>query len=272
MATAVLQEKNTRITVAGYGLAVRQLHHPETTGEPGPVLVFLHEALGCITQWRDFPESLAMATNCDALIYDRPGNGRSAPLKSSRKPDYLSREALEILPTLLQALNIPKVILVGHSDGASIALLFAAAFPEMTTAVICEAAHVFVEEITLKGIRAAVENYYQSDVPEKLARHHGKNTEPMVKAWYETWLSTAFRSWDITDVLPQITTPLLLLQGTDDEYGTTAQLEAIANGAQGSAEIHLLAKCGHTPHRQQREATLVKMTHFICSVLSKSAR
>lgn len=271
MTTAALQETNTRITVAGYELAVRQLHHPAKTDAPGPVLVFLHEALGCITQWRDFPEALAMATGCDALIYDRPGHGRSAPLKSLRKPDYLSREALDILPTLIEELNISRIILVGHSDGASIALLFAAAFPEMTAAAICEAAHVFVEEITLKGIRAAVENYYQSDVPEKLARHHGKNTEPMVKAWYETWLSAAFRHWDITDILPQITAPLLLLQGTDDEYGTTAQLDAIANGVHGPSEIHLLTECSHTPHRQQRETTLAKMARFISTILSPNA-
>lgn len=271
MTTAVLQERDRRVTVAGYQLAVRQLHHPEKNGESRPVLVFLHEALGCITQWRDFPETLAIATGCDALIYDRPGHGRSAPLKSPRTPDYLSREALDILPALLQELNISQIIPVGHSDGGSIALIFAAAFPEMTTAVICEAAHVFVEEITLEGIRAAVENYYQSDVPEKLARHHGENTEPMVRAWYETWLSTAFRNWDISDVLPQISAPLLLLQGSDDEYGTAAQLDAIANGTQGSAEIHLLAECGHTPHRQQREATLAKMTHFISSLLSNNA-
>ncbi len=270
MTTAVLQEIDIRVIVAGYQLAVRQLHHGEKVGESRPVLVFLHEALGCITQWRDFPEALAIATGCDALIYDRPGHGRSAPLKSPRKPDYLTREALDILPALLQELNISEIIPVGHSDGGSIALIFAAAFPEKTRAAICEAAHVFVEDITLAGIRAAVENYYQSDVPEKLARHHGKNTEPMVKAWYETWLSPAFRHWDITSVLPQITAPLLLLQGADDEYGTTAQLDAIANGAQGPAEIHLLGKCGHTPHRQQREAALAKMTYFISALLSKN--
>lgn len=261
------------LNVAGTQLYVRQLLHRNRQVARGrPVLVFLHEALGSISLWRDFPDALAAGCGCDALIYDRPGSGRSAALAAKRGLNYLHHQAQVVLPALLEACGTGQIIPVGHSDGGSIALLFAAAFPEKTALLITEAAHVYVEEITLAGIREALRAYDDpaTELAKKLRRHHRKKTEALFTAWHRTWLSPAFRDWNIEACLPQVRAPLLAIQGAADEYATPAHLQAIASQVGGPAEALLIPDCPHTPHRKARDTVLAAMTHFVTTAYPTS--
>lgn len=240
---------------------------PEAAAAGKPVLVFLHDSLGCIRLWRDFPEQLAQATGCPALIYDRQGYGQSSPFQSiNRSLNYLEQEA-DVLDRLLEKLQIPQAILFGHSDGGSIALIAAAKYKSRINAIITEGAHVFVEEVTLEGIRAAVEAYQTTDLPQKLQKYHGAKTEAVFRAWTETWLSGSFQSWNIEHFLPSILCPALIIQGEQDEYGTLAQVEAVVQQAQGPVQQLILPDIGHTPHREAPEQVLEKSAHFILSHL-----
>lgn len=228
-----------------------------------PTLVFLHEGLGCMSLWGDFPARLATATGCGALVYSRAGHGGSDPIPFPRPNNHLHAEA-EVLRHILQQLSVHNTILVGHSDGASIALIYAAsqALPGLAGLVL-EAPHVFVEEITLAGMRAAGELYRSSDLGERLARHHGANADSVFRGWNEAWRQPGFKDWNIEPLLPRIFAPILLVQGQDDQYGTAAQLRAIERQAAGPVDTLLLPECGHTPHREQPERVLAEMTEFI---------
>ncbi|MBU0724891.1 MAG: alpha/beta hydrolase [Alphaproteobacteria bacterium] len=242
-------------------------HAPPVPVPPGtPTLVFLHEALGSIRLWRDFPAALVAATGLPALVYERPGHGCSDPLSLPRGKEYLHIEAEQVLPQVLAAAGVDRPLLVGHSDGGSIALLYAAAFPDRAVAVITEAAHVFVEDVTVAGVRQATELYRTTDLPQRLAKYHGSNTDILYRAWAETWTSEAFRDWNIEDRLPRITCPLLVLQGQDDEYATLRQVDAICTGSGGPATPLAIPDCAHEPHRQQRAAVLAAMTDFVARV------
>jgi len=234
-----------------------------------PVLVFLHEGLGSIAQWRDFPEALVERSGLPALLYDRRGHGGSDPLTGLRTPRYLHLEALEVLPQVLERCGVGDAILVGHSDGGSMALLFASAFPELTRGAITEAAHVFVEEETLAGIRRAGEAWRSTRLAEKLARYHGDKTHALFHAWHDTWLAPEFRDWDLEDCLPGIRCPLLVIQGDEDEYATEAQMRAIAEQVRGPVETLMVPRCGHIPHHQARETVLEAMTQFIEKALRR---
>jgi len=215
----------------------------------GPTLVFLHDSLGSITTWRDFPDRLALALGCNALVYDRRGYGASSPFgPEMRSPGYLEDEA-DVLGRVLEGCGIAEAVLFGHSDGGSIALITAARRPGVVQAVVTEGAHVFVEERTLAGIRAARETLRTTDLRERLWRHHGERTDAVTSAWIDVWLSPAFRGWNIERYLPQIRCPVLALQGSDDEYGTPDQLRAIVAGVSGPARAYLIPEAGHTPHR-----------------------
>ena len=203
-----------------------ELIRPRAKTGDRPVLVFLHEGLGSIGQWRDFPEKLCEKTGCPALVYDRCGHGTSDPLTESRRPDYLHDEALLSLPEVLKQCVIDKPIFIGHSDGGSIAIIYAGTYPQKVTGIITEAAHVFVEDVTVDGIKRAVEVYESTDLRTRLARFHGSNTELMFRGWADIWLSPEFRDWNIENYLPNVTCPLLAVQGRDDEYGTPVQVEA----------------------------------------------
>ena len=247
------------LEVAGRRIEVARL--PAAT--PGrPILVFLHEGLGCTAMWRNFPAELAAATGCGALVYSRFGYGRSAPCVLPRPIGYMHDEALEVLPALLAAAAVERCVLIGHSDGGSIALIYAggtAAAPLL--GVITEAAHLFIEDISIRSIEVARQNYEQGELRRQLAKYHGDNTECAFRGWNSAWLDPAFRDWNIEPYLPKIRVPVLALQGRDDNYGTTAQLDAIARLA--GAEIELLADCGHAPHYDQKAATLAAMAAFI---------
>ncbi len=228
-----------------------------------PVLVFLHEGLGCIELWRDFPARLCACLGLRGLVYDRVGYGGSDPLKAPRTPRYLHEQAEEVLPQVLAASGIAAPVLFGHSDGGTIALLFAAAFPDRPRALVVEAAHVFVEERSLAGIRSAVAAYRHGDLAARLARYHGDKTDATFWAWAATWLSPPFRDWNIEAELRRISAPTLVIQGEADEYGTQLQVEAICRGVAGPAEAHLLPQCAHVPHLQAQQQVLRLTRRFL---------
>ena len=232
-----------------------------------PMLVFLHDSLGTIALWRDFPVKLGLATGCNVLVHERSGHGQSAPLVNpSRSLDYLETEA-DQLEQLLGYYAIDEAILFGHSDGGSIALLAAAKFAHRIRAVIAEAAHIFVEEVTLAGIRQAVTRFETSDLHPRLRKYHGEKTEMLFGLWANTWLSPAYRNWSIERFLPAIQCPVLIIQGEKDEYGTLRQVEGIARQIRGAATRFIVPDVGHTPHKEAPTETLLKTTQFILETL-----
>lgn len=246
------------IAIPGYRIEVLDI---AAAREGLPTLVLLHEGLGCITMWRDFPAKLAAATGCRTIAYSRPGYGASDPHPAPRQPDYMHREAREILPAVLAALAVERPLLVGHSDGGSIALIFAASFPELPVGLAVMAPHEFVEAETLAGIRAARDAWRTTDWPRRLARHH-RDAESVFADWNDCWLSPAFRDWNIEDCLPAIRCPVLAIQGCDDEYATMRQIEAIAAAVPGT-QLLALADCGHSPQRDQEAAVLAALSEFV---------
>lgn len=247
-----------QLDVLGLTLEYRDL---PATAENRPVLVLLHEGLGCVALWRDFPHKLAAATGCRTLVYSRPGYGGSQAYGEPRTPRYMHHEAEVVLPALLAALAIEKPLLVGHSDGGSIALIYAGAFPDAPLGVAVMAPHEFVEAETLAGIGAARVSWQTSDWPHRLARYHAD--APRVFAdWNDTWLAPAFRDWNIESYLPAIRCPVLALQGEDDEYATLRQVEVIGEQVAG-AEVLKLADCGHSPQRDQEAAVLAALAAFV---------
>ncbi|MBL8390914.1 MAG: alpha/beta hydrolase [Candidatus Accumulibacter sp.] len=241
----------SEVVVAGQALECRFI---AASRAQRPTLVFLHEALGSLSAWRDFPARVAQATGCGALVWSRPGHGHSPPLPLPRTPRYLHDEALVRLPALLAALAIARPLLVGHSDGGSIALLHAAATPQDVAGVVVLAPHEFVEAKALAGIRRAGELFACSDWRRRLARHH-RDAEAVFRSWHDTWLAPEFADWDITGCLPAIRCPLLAIQGEDDEYATMRQIECIADAA-SDVTLLKLARCGHSPQRDQPEAVI----------------
>jgi pimeloyl-ACP methyl ester carboxylesterase len=227
-----------------------------------PTLVFLHEGLGSLAMWRDFPAKLARATGAPAIVYSRYGYGGSDPLTAPREVRYMHEEALVTLPALRQKLGLDEVVLVGHSDGASIALIHAGSGAFPVRALVLEAPHVFVEDISIAGIEAAREAYGTTDLPNRLARYH-EDVESAFRGWNDIWLAPAFRAWNIEEYLPGVRCPVLAIQGEDDQYGTLAQLAAVERGVAGPFEKLVLANCGHSPHRDQEQAVLEAMAEFI---------
>lgn len=234
--------------------------------EGGPTLVFLHEGLGCVALWKDFPDRLAAVTGCGALLYSRHGYGGSAPVTLPRPIGYLHHEADVVLPAVLDAFGLTDVVLVGHSDGASIALLAVmGSLAPCVRLAITEAPHVFVEDVTIAGIRAAREAYCDGGLRDRLSRLHGDNVDGAFWGWNDTWLSPAFRHWTIENRLPEIRTPLLVVQGVDDEYATAAQYESIVARSGGPVSVLVLDECGHTPHRDQADRVLLAMAEVIAA-------
>ncbi|MGD9016565.1 MAG: alpha/beta hydrolase [Desulfobacterales bacterium] len=261
--TTDLTEKRLTVRIRGHDLFVRTLSHAGPRSPGSPTLVFLHEGLGCTRFWRDIPERLAMATALDALIYDRKGYGRSDPASDPRQIDYLHREAREDLPDLLASFSVDRALHVGHSDGGSIALIHAAAFPKHVAAVVTLAAHVFVEEETLAGIRTTVDRYREGRLYDRLAAYHGQKTRRMFDDWAVTWLSHEFADWNIESMLGNIRCPVLVIQGEKDPYGTQAQVRAILQGIGSNARQRMIPDSGHAPHIDRPEQTLTDILSFI---------
>lgn len=233
--------------------------------EEAPTLVFLHDGIGCAATWRDFPEELARRTGCGAFVYSRAGYGGSDPVPLPRPMTYMHEEGFFHLPALLDAAGIRRAILVGHSDGGSIALLFAST-PQSRPRVIgllLEAPHVFCEDLTVASIEQARTDYLEGDLRDRLARYHGENVDCAFWGWNRAWLDPRFREWDLTEHLPGVVSPVLILQGTDDPFGTLAQVDAIDRGCAGPVRRVILERCGHSPHRDRREETLSAMEVFV---------
>jgi pimeloyl-ACP methyl ester carboxylesterase len=242
---AVLE--NERIVIAGRALEFR---HAKVVAKDRPTLVFLHEGLGSIALWRDFPEALAKRTGCGTLVYSREGNGFSDPLTAARTPRYMHDEARRVLPELLATLAIGDVVLVGHSDGASIALLFAAARPATVRGLVLEAPHVFVEELSVRSIASIKREYETTSLRERMRRYH-YDVDKTFRGWNDIWLAPEFRDWNIEAAAEQIRAPILAIQGRDDEYGTPAQIASISARAGAPVDCLLLSACGHAPHRER---------------------
>jgi pimeloyl-ACP methyl ester carboxylesterase len=250
------------LSAAGRSLAYEWID----AAHPGkPVLVFLHEGLGSIRQWRDFPLRLAQATGSAALVYDRYGYGDSEVLEMERvSVRFMHEEALESLPQVLSALQIESPVLVGHSDGASIALIYAGA-GHPARGLVLMAPHVFVEDICIRSIEQAKREFENTDLPQRLGRYH-RDPRRTFYLWNDVWLDPEFCAWNIEQVLPGVGCPVLALQGIDDEYGTMAQLDAIQARVRGRCELVKLPACGHSPHRDQPEAVLAALTRFVAAL------
>jgi len=225
-------------------------------------LVFLHEGLGSVALWRDVPDVLAARTGCDALVYSRHGHGTSDPPPAKRGIRFMHEEAETVLPALLEAHEIRAPILIGHSDGASIAIIYAATHP--VRALVLLAPHVFVEECSITSITKMRELYATTDLRDRLAKYH-RDVDAAFHGWNDVWLDPAFRDWNIEECLRHITCPVLVIQGEDDEYGTRRQVDAIEAQVAGEAETLILRRCGHSPHRDQRELAIERIVAFVCA-------
>ena len=228
-----------------------------------------------MSAWRDFPQRLSEACGCGALVYSRQGYGGSDRAPLPRSARFMHDAALTELPEVLDRTGVREAILVGHSDGASIALIYAGSEsrPCPVRGLLLEAPHLFVEPVCLEAIAAAVRSYRSGDLRSALSRHHATDVDATFRGWSEVWLSPEFRDWDIEAILPRIAVPILALQGEEDAYGTLAQIEAIAARAGGFVELVALAGCGHSPHRDQASRTLEAMASFVRrEILSGASR
>jgi pimeloyl-ACP methyl ester carboxylesterase len=246
-----------KIKVQGRNLEVLRI-----TGDAHlPELIFLHEGLGSASHWKDFPALVSASTGCPVTVYSRYGSGDSDVLTEARPVRYMHDEALLVLPELLSTLHIENPILVGHSDGASIAIIYAGADDRLRGAILL-APHVFVEDLSVRSIAEAKVSFESTNLPELLGRYHRDPTRTFW-GWNNIWLHPDFRSWNIEEYLPRITCPILVIQGLDDQYGTMAQVEAIRKQSRGSVEVLKLEKCRHSPQRDQPKATLEGITKFV---------
>lgn len=235
-----------------------------------PLLVVLHEGLGSVAMWRDFPDRLARACGMRALVYSRPGYGRSTPRAPDERwgLDFMHRQAQQVLPALLDALRVRgRYALLGHSDGGSIALLHAAHAPQRVSACIVMAPHILVEEFGLASIREARLAYEQGDLRQRLSRYHD-DVDSAFHGWNDVWLAPDFPLWRITSELKHIAAPVLAIQGEDDPYGTMAQIDGIANGLPGT-QLVKLPGCGHSPHRDQPEPVIHACQAFLAPMLQQ---
>jgi pimeloyl-ACP methyl ester carboxylesterase len=231
-----------------------------------PVMVFLHEGLGSVSMWRNFPDQLCQALGCRGLVYSRPGYGNSTPRAADDHwaPDFMHRQADEVLPAFLRAVGVhvqkQPLWLFGHSDGGSIALLYAMHHPRALAGAIVVAPHILVEEVSIASIAEARNAYLETGLRQRLARHHA-DPDSAFWGWNDIWLDPGFRPWRIDEQLGSITCPLMAVQGVDDAYGTLEQIRGIARKVP-QCELLELQACGHSPHKDQPDRLIAAVTHF----------
>jgi len=226
-----------------------------------PTIVLLHEGLGSVAMWRDFPAHLASVIGTGVIAYSRRGYGASSPRAAAYEPDYMHREARETLPALLDYWGLDRPVLVGHSDGASIALIYGAEPQCRAAGIAALAPHIFVEDISIESISAAKEAFATSDLADRLGRYHA-DVQHAFRGWNDGWLDPAFRDWNLEALLPDIRCPVLAIQGEDDPYGTMAQIDGIERGITAPFARLDLPGCGHSPHREKPMETLAALAAF----------
>lgn len=237
------------------------VEYDDVPGSPASApLLFLHEGLGSVALWRGFHQRIAATTGRRAVAYSRLGHGFSDLPPAPRTARFMHEEAATVVPALCAALGLDRPVVVGHSDGASIALLYAAAADVSGLAVL--APHVFVEELGLGGVRAARTAFAETDLRAKMARRH-RDPDTTFRNWNDVWLHEDFRDWDLRPELPGITCPVLGVQGTTDPYGTVAHVEAVRDLATGPVDLLVLDGCGHTPHLEEPEKVEAALTTFV---------
>jgi pimeloyl-ACP methyl ester carboxylesterase len=236
--------------------------------DKAPTLVLLHEGLGCLALWRDFPPKLAERSGYGVLAWSRPGYGNSDPVPLPRPLSYMHDEALHVLPQVLDQAEVRKAILIGHSDGASIAAIYAGGRQDLRVrGLVLMAPHFFVEDVTLDSIAAAKIAYECGDLRARLARYHGANVDVAFRGWNDAWLDPRFREWRIDEYLAHIRVPVLIIEGLEDEYGTLEQVRLAQREAHCPVEVMVLERCGHSPHVDQPDATLDGIAAFVRQVL-----
>ncbi len=265
-----------KISVHGVALEVLRISLPDASPELAPI-VFLHEGLGSVAMWRDFPEKLCAATGRSGIVYSRRGYGQSDAVPDVRgagrlKADYMHREAFDVLPELLRLLGIEKPLLLGHSDGGTIALLHAARFD--VSACIVMAPHLFVEDISIAAITQAREAFEQGDLRERLAKYHA-DVDGAFWQWNDIWLSPEFRSFNIEEECSRISCPLLAIQGYDDPYGTMEQIDRLMHFERENSQsparnmrraLLKLEQCGHSPHKDQTQQILSSVRDWLAGL------
>ncbi len=259
-----MRDSAARFEVLGQHLEYRWIG-PQPNA--APTIVFLHEGLGCLTMWRDFPDRVASATGCGALVYSRMGYGASDPVHEPRPVRFMHDEALDVLPAVIERFQLQEVVLFGHSDGASIAVIYTGARSGPIRGLFLEAPHVFVEPICIESITRIARAYETTRLRERLARYHGGNTDSMFKTWTDVWLRPEFRQWNIEEYLPAIESPVLVVQGENDKYGTLRQVDAVVTQVSGPVRSLVLAGCGHSPHSDQPDDVLEAASRFIREAL-----
>lgn len=233
--------------------------------EQAPTLVFLHEGLGCVALWKDFPQRLTAATGCGGLVYSRAGYGASDPVELPRPLTYMHHEGLETLPQVLDTAGIHRAVLVGHSDGASIALIHAGAVRDpRVEGLVLMAPHVFNEPLCVASIEKARDAYREGALRQSLAKYHGDNVDVAFWGWNRAWLDPGFLEWNLESFLPGVAVPALLIQGLDDEYGTAAQIEAIERQTAAPTTTLWLDSCGHAAYRDRPKAVIEATAEFLC--------
>jgi len=250
------------LNISVNGLRIEALLHGPRT-DRAPTLVLLHEGLGSVSMWRDFPERLAKRTGYGVLIYSRPGYGKSDPVLLPRPLDYMNGEAFDVLPHVLDQAGVKKTILVGHSDGASIATIYAGGRQDFRVrGLVLLAPHFFVEDISIESIAAAKDAYEKGDLRTRLARYHDGNVDVAFRGWNDAWLDPDFRTWRIDDAIAHVRVPILIVQGKDDQYGTLAQVRLAEADAYCPVETAIFDRCGHSPQIDQTDATLEAIAEF----------
>jgi pimeloyl-ACP methyl ester carboxylesterase len=252
-----------KIQIQDKNIAYKWVHENAGLAED-PIIIFLHEGLGSIAQWKKFPESLCKEVNLQGLVYDRPGYGQSDRVSYEWNANFLNIQAFEVLPQLISEL-LPerKYIIFGHSDGGTMALLHASLNNEKCLGVISECPHVIIEQASADGIEQTVEAYENTKLPGLLSRYHGDKTEELFHAWSGTWLSEEGHKWHMKEELSRTTTPILFVQGDRDHFGTMKQYEIIEQHVKGPVSALHLEDCGHSPHLEKEEIILIESAKFI---------
>ncbi|TDK46182.1 alpha/beta fold hydrolase [Antarcticimicrobium luteum] len=249
----------TPLVVNGVTLEYR-CHGPAP--DQAPTIVMLHEGLGCAALWREFPAKVAARTGMGVLVYSRQGYGQSDPVDLPRPLDFMTREAVEVLPHVLDRAGISRCILFGHSDGATIAAIYGGSVEDFRVrGLILMAPHFFTEEMGLAEIAKAKEVFETTDMQQRMAKYH-RDPEGAFRGWNDVWLDPGFKAWNVGEVIDYLRIPVLAIQGRDDQYGTLAQIEEIETRSYAPVDTVILEDCKHAPHLEQPELTLDAVAEF----------